>query len=293
MTTILTIDNNQILDTFRSYLQSHGYTVFCSQTAERGLEILDNSPVSIVICDIYLPGMSGFEFIESVVRKYNLEIITITGYAETNNFIKSIEYGASDFMAKPVDMKELLCRIRKAELVHDLKVKNAKYLQILKTLAITDELTNLYNYRKFIDDLNDECARSTRYNISLSLIYFDIDDFKIFNDTYGHQLGDKVLQEISKVIHKNLRKQDTGYRYGGEEFAIILPETNTQNAAIVASRIMADIKLITIGDKTYNIAISVGITKFISSMETQEFIKRGDEAMYVSKRNGKNQITIL
>ena len=169
-------------------------------------------------------------------------------------------------------------------------------MEKLKKLAITDGLTRLYNSRHFYNQMELEADRSNRYNHSLALLLLDIDLFKEYNDTYGHLEGDKVLQSIGKAITSCLRKMDTAYRYGGEEFTILLPETTAEEARTVAERIRAGIERVEFTptpEKETTITISIGVTEYFKNEDLSEFVQRADRAMYLSKKNGRNRVSSI
>lgn len=162
--------------------------------------------------------------------------------------------------------------------------------ELLATMH-TDALTGLQNRRKFEEFFAQEYKRAKRYNQAFSLIILDIDNFKIVNDTFGHQQGDEVLKVVSSTIRKKLRDSDFGARWGGEEFIIILPNTDALSAATqVAERIRAEIEAHDFGN--FKITISSGIAQFANGVAAEALIKAADDALYTSKRSGKNKITI-
>ena len=159
-------------------------------------------------------------------------------------------------------------------------------------LAITDKLTKLYNRHKFYEIATNEIERSKRYKRPLSLIIFDIDHFKKINDTYGHDIGDYVLQELAKLIKKHIRKQDFAFRWGGEEFIILLPETDAQGAMKLAEKLRHIIESHKF-KKVGQVTISLGVTEYSSSdKDIDEVVKRADNALYLSKKNGRNRATL-
>jgi len=173
-----------------------------------------------------------------------------------------------------------------------MSIDNAKLHEDTIQLAITDGLTGLYNHRYFQEILEDEIARAKRYNLYISLIFIDIDNFKKFNDKYGHQEGDKVLKIVSQSILKSIRQVDCAARYGGEEFAVIMPENDIDSAYIVAERIrenvIADTKEF-FSSKTKFVTVTLGVASYpIDALDREELIKRSDEALYHCKNNGKN-----
>jgi diguanylate cyclase (GGDEF)-like protein/PAS domain S-box-containing protein len=166
-----------------------------------------------------------------------------------------------------------------------------KSRQRYKELAIIDDLTRLYNSRQFFKQLTKEIRRTTRYKHHLSLVLMDIDDFKAYNDTWGHLEGDQVLMGLGRVIRDSIRKADTAYRYGGEEFVVLLPETPGSDAMRLAERIregFAAIKFSPGGHALVSRTVSVGVTEFVPGEPASEFINRADKNMYEAKRRGKN-----
>ncbi|MCM8812317.1 MAG: diguanylate cyclase [Candidatus Omnitrophica bacterium] len=175
-------------------------------------------------------------------------------------------------------------------------LENAQLYGEVKNLAITDGLTELYNHRYFQTQLTAEVLRVQRYPHPLALIMFDIDFFKEFNDTYGHPLGDLVLQQIAKTIRKAVRKVDIPCRYGGEEFAVILPETRIGEAVTVAEKIrqsIDELKFETGTQRHYKkMTVSGGVAEFKKSMSKEDFVTAADKALYQAKSGGKNRICV-
>ena len=165
--------------------------------------------------------------------------------------------------------------------------------EALRKLSITDNLTNLYNSRHFYNQLHAEIERAVRYNHPLSLLLLDVDNFKNYNDTYGHLKGDKVLAKMGEIIVMCLRKTDSAYRYGGEEFTVILPETDGRGALKVAERIRGGFETQGFSpafDQAVYLTVSIGVAQYQPEEEFSSFIQRADMAMYLAKRKGKNQV---
>ncbi|MFB3926885.1 MAG: diguanylate cyclase [Syntrophales bacterium] len=163
-------------------------------------------------------------------------------------------------------------------------------------LSITDGLTGLYNARFFSDQIRIEIERAERYGDPLSLIVLDLDDFKKWNDTYGHQEGNEVLKRLADVLRKSIRKMDVPFRYGGEEFGVILAHTESRKAITVAERIRRDLEkeiFRPAGFREARITASLGVAQYIPGEGQEVFVKRADENMYTSKRAGKNRVTFL
>ena len=156
--------------------------------------------------------------------------------------------------------------------------------------ASHDKLTGLFNRNKFDEVYSKELKRSKRYNNELSMIIFDIDDFKMVNDNYSHQIGDDVLKEIAKIIQNGVREQDINVRWGGEEFLILLPQTNLEGAVIVASKIRIAIKEHLFSNKDLRITASFGVSQLLSEDTETTFISRGDNLLYEAKKTGKDKV---
>ena len=172
-----------------------------------------------------------------------------------------------------------------------ISIENARLFE----LATTDGLTKLYVHRYFQLLLDRELKRSLRYNKSFSLIMMDIDNFKAFNDTYGHQLGDEVLKNVARAVKKISRSEDVVARYGGEEFIVILPETDAAQALIVAEKMRAIVESLEIvhGEERLHVTISLGVASFpIHTGEKEKLILLADTALYTSKHNGRNRVSL-
>ncbi len=192
-------------------------------------------------------------------------------------------------------MLELKQAKEKAEkLAYELKDANDK----LRELASRDGLTGLYNHRFFQEALDQEIARAKRYGRPFALVLFDIDSFKMINDTYGHPIGDEVLMSLSKTVGSLVRTNDIAARYGGEEFAIILPETDVEGATILAGRVRAAIEeLETVAKGTrIKVTVSMGVTGYKQGAgiaEKSNIIALVDKALYISKQSGRNKVTAV
>jgi diguanylate cyclase (GGDEF)-like protein len=178
-----------------------------------------------------------------------------------------------------------------------LSLQNALLHEELERQSVTDRLTEMYNHGYFQQRLEEEVGRAHRFGHNLSLIMLDIDDFKEFNDTYGHPRGDKVLQAVSAIIKENLREIDVAARYGGEEFVIVLPETESEGAEALAERIRDDVASCEFvgGDDIPPVhkSVSVGVSTFpVHATSKSKLIESADRAMYVAKRQGKNKVSV-
>ncbi len=160
---------------------------------------------------------------------------------------------------------------------------------LYRELAVKDPLTRVFNRRKFIDELEAEISRSSRYNRVFSLVMFDIDHFKEVNDNYGHQIGDYVILEIVKITRDNIRRHDTIGRYGGEEFMVLLPETGLQKALEIAERLRIRIEQYSFKEAG-QLTCSFGVVSYSDNENIDRLIKRVDDSLYMAKNNGRNRV---
>lgn len=295
--TILIVDDDaEIRESLHEFLNLAGYKARVVLSAEDALKSLKNNKFDVVITDIEMPGMNGLALTDMVKQNYNTDVIVITGYSDRYSYEEAINKGASDFVFKPVRFAELHLRLKRVLKERSLKKERAKMLKKLKKLAITDGLTKLFNSRHFYNEIGLEIDRANRYSHPLGLMLLDIDNFKKYNDTFGHLEGDKILVKLCSVIKSHLRTMDSAYRYGGEEFTIILPETNVEEAKTAALRIKNAIqseKFYPGHGKTVTVTISIGVTQYRPEEELSEFIKRADVAMFISKEKGRNRVSAL
>jgi len=185
-----------------------------------------------------------------------------------------------------VDLK-ILCAIAAAMAV---AIENVSFYKELHYLTITDPLTHIHNYRYFVNSLDYELKRLKRFHGDLSLLMMDIDGFKSFNDEFGHLEGDALLKEISLIIHLNLREVDILCRYGGDEFVVILPGTNKNNAVIAAEKIG---KCIENAKFQKTVTLSIGVVQYRDKMTRHDLIFRADKALYQAKNQGKNRVCVF
>jgi diguanylate cyclase (GGDEF)-like protein len=243
-----------------------------------------------------LPVMGGLELTKLIKKASTSDVIVMTGYSDNYSYEEAINIGASDFVIKPVRLAELMLRLKRVLKERELTNERIRMMEKLQELAITDGLTKLYNSRSFYSQLESEIDRSNRYQHPLTLLLLDIDHFKEYNDKFGHLEGDKVLVGFSRIIKSCLRTNDSAYRYGGEEFTVILPETAGEEARTVAQRIRAaleDEPFLPEGEEAVTVTISIGATEYNPKEALSTFIQRADQAMYRSKRNGRNRVSML
>ena len=288
-------DDDAVCGLMYEFLSRSGYEAITANSAEEAEKLLKKEEIHIILTDVRLPSTDGITFTKNVKKQYNLDVIITTGYSSEYFYEDAINNGASDLIFKPIRLNELMLRINRVIRERSLINERERMIERLKKLSIRDPLTELYNSRHFYAQLEDEIGRSERYVHPLSLIFIDIDKFKGVNDTYGHMIGDQTLLLIAQKIRVSLRLQDTAYRFAGDEFTIILPETTAENARFVADRIQAEMdkESLVIRDKEIaKITLSMGIAEYQRNEEKEQFVHRADVTMYEAKKRGGNDIAV-
>ena len=303
---ILVVDDNKSNRTSVLVgLDDQGFIFEEAQDGAEALTKIKNFVPDLIIMDVEMPRMGGYDVCR--ICKNNklwafIPIILMTAREGTDNKIEGLEVGADDYLIKPVNMLELKARVnsmlRMKRLQDDLLKTNEKLKEAyekVNKMAIEDELMGIYNRRYFFNRLEYEFDRYLRYQVPLSVLMIDIDHFKNINDTYGHPMGDFVLKKTAKVFEEQLRATDILARYGGEEIAILLPQTEKAEAMMVGEKLRNAMESTTFSDKdmSLNATISVGISSIplVAIENADEFMKMADDAVYYSKKNGRNKVT--
>jgi diguanylate cyclase (GGDEF)-like protein len=294
---ILIVDDKpDIRDSICEYLRLAGFRAESAASAEVALDRIRQTAFDLMIADIEMPGLGGLELTRLVKKDSGTDVIMMTGYTQNYSYEDAINIGASDFVIKPVRYEELLLRVRRVMRERELTEERNRMLEKLQRLAITDGLTTLFNSRHFYSQLELEADRSIRYKHPLALLMIDIDRFKEFNDCFGHLEGDQVLVRFSQILKSCLRANDSAYRYGGEEFTVILPETGAEEARTVAQRIRVALeseRFTPPPGRPVSKTISIGVTEYAPMEDMTTLIRRADEAMYISKQNGRNRVSLV
>jgi two-component system cell cycle response regulator len=262
-----------------------------------GFKQMLNHPVDMILCDLIMTGIDGFKFLglKHTKPEYNeVPVIMLTGEEDVRAKVRALEAGASDYLTKPFHDEELVARVKVhlkiKSLQDELREKNAR----LELLTNTDELTGLYNRRFFMEALRQEFARSERYGTALVYAMVDIDHFKRINDTHGHLMGDRALVAVAHTLQRAVRAQDVLGRYGGEEFAIVMPHTDRAGGELAVERCRKQIEdaVVNIDSGSLNITASMGVVCFPRAdvKRLEDLIALADAALYKAKEAGRNRV---
>ena len=289
---VLIIDDaEQIHHLVRARLKGLAVDIICSSTGQTGLAAAKAEQPDLILLDVNMPGMSGFEvckLLKDNAETYNIPVVFLTGVDETVNKVKGFDLGAVDYVTKPFDPAELRARVRSA-------LKTKELMDMLTTQAQIDGLTGLHNRRYFDHRLEQELSEAQRYEKPVGLLLLDIDHFKSINDTYGHPKGDQVLSKLAEVLTQTCRGSDIPCRYGGEEFAVILPESMADFAYQSGQRLLVEIRqhpeLTSILGQPVTVSIGAACAGPGDRITPAALIHNTDQALYASKTSGRNRVT--
>ncbi|HLA85066.1 MAG TPA: diguanylate cyclase [Thermoguttaceae bacterium] len=282
-------DDPAMLRILAAWLTKAGYQVQTFGDSREALAAIENDPPDFLITDWEMPYMTGIELCHRVrelkLARY-IYLIFLTVRSAPTEMIEGLEIGADDFLSKPVHQGELLARVRAGARIIELERR-------LGMLARTDYLTGLMTQRVFYESLDKEWARVQRTGAPLSCVMMDIDFFKKVNDVHGHPAGDAVLRKVADVLRHNSRAPDVPCRYGGEEFCILLPETNEDNATQWADRIRRQLAeaTVVVDGKHLRVTASFGVTERRGDTDRpQTLVDQADQALLYAKQSGRNRV---
>jgi diguanylate cyclase (GGDEF)-like protein len=289
---ILIIDDEEInINILTEYLKSE-YEVVCARNGESALNIIQEHEPNLILLDIVMPGMNGFEIlkkIKNIPSIMSIPVIFITGSNDTEDEEKGLALGAVDYITKPFNPSIVKARI-------NTHLKLSEYIITIEKQCMLDALTGLPNRRGFDNRMDIEWGRASREKTPLGMIILDLDNFKKYNDTYGHPQGDILLKVVSDIINNTIKRAtDFASRWGGEEFVVLLPGTDKDGTLNVAEQIRINIKKAQVpfsdGSIT-NITVSCGGLSIIPSEEDSisDTIEKADQLLYSAKKNGKDQV---
>ena len=286
---LVTDDDPSILRLVATILESKGHQVRLASGGQEALDLLEDSCPDILISDWDMPDLSGIELAREIrnmsLPKYVYFLMT-TANSSHDDIVWALNAGADDFIGKPIRRGELLARIKAGQRVIEMERQ-------LRWLSNSDALTGAFNRRHFHKILTEEWARATRYHRPLSCVMIDIDYFKKINDTYGHAMGDEVLRNVASILQDECRNTDFLCRYGGEEFCVLLTETDEDGAWVWAERVRSAFskRTIQIDDQAIDITASLGVAQRWSDTPSADAMTNmADQALLVAKSAGRDRV---
>ncbi|MDR1573184.1 MAG: diguanylate cyclase [Clostridiales Family XIII bacterium] len=290
---ILAVDDERMNLAVLDKILSPEYKVCTASSGKEALASAAEAPPDLILLDIVMPDMSGFDVLtrlkESPLTR-NIPVIFITGLRDEEDEERGFALGAVDYITKPFKNTIVLARVR----TH---IQIVSQMRTIERLGLIDPLTNIANRRSFNDRINLEWRRSIRKKLPVSFLMMDLDNFKQYNDTYGHPQGDALLKTVAGIFAAEAkRSSDLAVRLGGEEFGVLLPDTDLVGALDIAERIRRGVEAARIptadGRASTSATVSIGAVSAVPSEkdDLRDFIEKADENLYRAKNTGKNKI---
>ena len=291
--TVLIVDDENANIIALNAILSGDYTTYAAKSGKAALSAVKNHKPDIILLDIIMPDMDGYAVIEKLkssdITKH-IPVIFITGLRSPQDEERGLLLGAADYISKPFSPAIVKLRIRNQIMILD-------QMRLIIRLSMTDRLTELPNRRFFEGRMKSEWWRSHRELTPLSILMLDIDNFKNYNDTYGHQQGDNALCAVASAFTEVLKRPgDFAARWGGEEFIMLLPNTDIVGAIDVAEQLRVHIEAMeipgTAGNGVTKVTASIGTNTKLPGEEStiEKFIGGADKALYSAKNNGRNRV---
>jgi diguanylate cyclase (GGDEF)-like protein len=278
-------------------LTGAGYRVTATPDGSEALRVMnqENCP-RLAVLDWMMPSLDGVDVcraVRRIAREPYLYIILLTAKGHQTEIIEGLEAGADDYIIKPYDLQELKARLRAGKRILELQQQLVTAREQLRMQATHDSLTGLSNRVAILEALDREVVRSNREKHPMALIMADLDHFKEVNDTYGHQAGDAVLQEMARRMLTSFRAYDVVGRYGGEEFLVVVPSSELATAVELAERLRQNIAAqpVNFGGTMIPVTVSLGVVASgIDGNESAQLLRHADQALYAAKGAGRNRV---
>jgi two-component system cell cycle response regulator len=293
--TVLAIDDSpdvhRLLDV---RLRPEGLILHHALDAEEGLAKAVELKPDLILLDVDLPLVTGFEVcqrLKSDPSTASIPIIFLTGATEIHTKVQGFDLGAVDYVVKPFEPAELRARVRAA-------LRTKRFHDLLSARSHVDGLTGVWNRSYFNQRIGDEISAAQRYGRTVTIVMLDLDNFKALNDSFGHPFGDQVLEVIGEILHTSMRTTDAPCRYGGEEFALILTETDERGAVVSAERIRQQVAQHPFRPRDRHVQVTASLGIACSAMfdrkvlSVSKLVTAADDALYGAKHEGRNRVCV-
>lgn len=300
-------DSEGIRNLIKTILGSKGFP-YCIWEAEEGssaFSVLKENRIDLILCDLLMPGMDGYQFL-SILRSnpdyQDIPLIILSVKGEVEERIRGLDNGAWDYLSKPFNPRELVARVGVMIRIKNLQDKLKTRIIELEKLSVIDELTGLYNKKYLFEYARREFDRCQRYGLSISVLMIDVDHFKEVNDCHGHIVGDQVLRDMGTILSDKVRCHDFSFRYGGDEFVVMLSHQHSKEGArVVAERIRTAVEGVKLNSSMLkdrisgHVTVSIGSASFTKPNVTnpEALLAEADQALYRAKAEGRNRVVSI
>jgi diguanylate cyclase (GGDEF)-like protein len=297
MKILIAEDDPGSLRLVKVHLLNAGYEVVEAEDGQLAWELFQRERFQMVITDWMMPRLDGRELIQRIRSSRHESytyIIMLSAVDDKPNVVIGLESGADEYLTKPFDSKELLARVASGLRILKLEEQLTQARHQMEFLAMHDGLTDLFNRRAIEEQAEVELNHASRKGWPLSIILLDIDHFKAINDQFGHKVGDHTLRQLAQIISENLRRYDRAGRWGGEEFIVVLPDTQLPEAITAAERLRsmtAETKFFLENGESFPVHISLGVAWATGRYPSlTKFVDAADQALYQAKHSGRNRV---
>jgi diguanylate cyclase (GGDEF)-like protein len=297
---ILIADDDQISRMItKAAVEQSGHECIVAVDGDSAWQLYKEHSPEAVVTDLMMPGLNGLDLcraIRAAEEDRYTYVILVTSHGSRKDVLAGMEAGADDYVTKPLDPFSLHIRLLAAQRITSLHADLARYRSALSEQARTDPLTKLHNRLKLAEDLGAlHSGGVTGHNYCLAMV--DVDNFKSYNDIYGHQAGDAALVAIASTLAGEVRKSDAVYRFGGEEFLLVLRDQEAPGARMVMERVRSAVQSLRIehsGDPDGVLTISAGISAYTEGRRagTEQLLREADLALYAAKASGRNRVSL-
>ena len=289
---VLIVDDEKSNLLYLNHILGDDYKIFTARDAGEAIKRANKYRPDLILLDVVMPDMSGYEAITTLKESdetKEIPVIFVTGLSGSEDEMKGLDLGADDYITKPFNDTIVKLRVRN-------QIKIVNQMRAIERLSMVDQLTDIANRRSFDIRIASEWSRAVRDQSAVSVMMIDVDRFKNYNDTYGHQQGDTALKTVAGILERNLKRPgDLAARWGGEEFSVLLPMTDAAGALAMAESIRADIEnaAIPCEDGSFtSVTASIGVNSVIPSRKDflDAFLLKADNALYTAKETGRNRV---
>ena len=289
---VLIVDDESANIMALTHILSPDFTIFAAKNGRNAIAAAEKHSPDVILLDIIMPGMDGHAVIKELKaseRTCEIPVVFVTGLSGSDSEEAGLTLGAADYISKPFNAATVKLRV-----CNQMKILNQ--MRLIEQISMVDQLTSIPNRRGFDNRMGMEWVRAAREKSFISVLLLDVDKFKVFNDTYGHQQGDAVLCAVASVLSGSIsRPADYAARWGGEEFIVLLPDTGLSDALAIAERIRRNVSEMSVpcadGSET-KVTVSIGVKTQSPSRDSMHdhFISDADKALYRAKETGRNRV---
>ena len=290
-------DDPTILQLLKEALGEQGYQTQTAASAQEAMQLIREFKPHLVLTDQDMPGLTGLEMLRELRTQLNyVAVIFVSGRSDTEMITQALKAGADDYVRKPFRFEELLARVEACLRTRDLHDELLSANERLQDMVERDYLTGLFNMRSMYDRIDGELKRAQRYNRQLACVMIDMDHFKSVNDGHDHLFGSFVLKEVGKLIQATMRDSDFAARYGGDEYLVVLTDTDIKGARVFCERLRKKVfeKKFTDGRNQIQLTMSLGCAVWQQErpVDARQLVRLADHALYRAKDAGRNCVAV-